>query len=208
MAASKHAPGKAHRKGFSLRAILRRFPDDAQAEAWFIQQRWPHGICCPCCGSLDVQTGCQHKTMPFRCREKACANKFSVRTGSVMESSKIGFQDWLVVMFLVTTNRNSVSSMKLHRDLAITQKSAWFLARRLRQALAGRGAVGKTAVVGAKDRATKQVAAKVVAATDAATLQGFVQDKAASDATVFTDDAAAHETLPFDHDTVKHSLRE
>ncbi len=222
---------------------MRRFPDDAAAEAWFIQQRWPQGICCPYCGSVNVQTGCKHKTMPFRCREKACAKKFSVRTNSVMEHSKIGYQDWLVAMFLVTTNLKSVSSMKLHRDLEITQKSAWFLAQRLRKALAedgklfrgpvevdetyfggkrknmsnakreelaatGRGAVGKTAVVGAKDRATNQVVAKVVPATDKQTLQGFVQDNADPDATVYTDDAAAYETLAFEHDTVKHSLQE
>ena len=221
----KKAPGKAYRKGLSFKAILRRFPDDATAETWFIKQRWPKGTCCPYCGSLNVQTGCKHKTMPFRCRERVCAKKFSVRTNSVMESSKIGYQDWLVAMFLVTTNLKSVSSMKLHRDLEITQKSAWFLAQRLRKALAedgklfrgpvevdetyfggkrknmpkhkreeltGRGAVGKTAVVGAKDRATKQVAAKVVASTDAETLQEFVKDNAAPEATVYTDLSLIH----------------
>ena len=72
----------------------------------------------------------------------------------------------------------------------------------------GRGAVGKTAVVGARDRETNKVAAKVVESTDKETLQGFVSDHAESDATVYTDDAGAYETLPFDHDTVRHSLQE
>ena len=72
----------------------------------------------------------------------------------------------------------------------------------------GRGPVGKTAVVGAKDRDTNQVAAKVIQSTDAETLQGFVKDHADLQATVYTDDATVCESLPFDHETVKHSLSE
>ena len=71
-----------------------------------------------------------------------------------------------------------------------------------------RGPVGRTAVAGAKDRETNQVAAKVVRSTDKDTLQGFVQDHADLQAAVCTDDATACESLPFDHDTVKHSPSE
>ena len=77
-----------------------------------------------------------------------------------------------------------------------------------RRALKGRGAAGKTAVVGAKDRATNAVIAKVVKETDAETLQGFVADHAAPDATVYTDEAAAYQGIPYDHETVKHSVGE
>ena len=217
------------------------FPDDATAEQWFIEQRWNGVIACPACGSVNVQTGCKHKTMPYRCRERECAQKFSVKTGTVMEGSKVKYQDWIIASFLLMTNLKSVSSMKLHRDLGVTQKTAWFLAQRLRvalsqgktlfagpvevdetyfggkrrnmtnakrKALTGRGPVGKTAVVGVKDRATKQVAATVVSSTDAETLQGFVMDHASHDATVYSDDATAYESLPFNHATVKHSLSE
>ena len=72
----------------------------------------------------------------------------------------------------------------------------------------GRGTVGKTAVVGAKDRATNQVSAKVVENTDAETLQGFVADHAAKGATVYTDDATAYKGMPFKHEAVKHSVSE
>ena len=240
----KKAPGKAFRKGISLKQIMRMFPDDETAEKWFIEQRWPNGVCCPKCGSLNVQTGAKHPTMPFRCREKECGKLFSAKIGTVMEGSKIGYQDWIIATFEIMTNLKSVSSMKLSRDLEITQKSAWFLAQRLRSALSqdgntlfsgpvevdesyfggrrrnmsaskrkaladsGRGPVGKTAVVGVKDRATKQVAAKVVRSTDKDTLQDFVKDHAAPGATVYTDDAPAYESLPFDHASVKHSLSE
>ena len=215
------APGKNHREGITFKQLLRKFPTAAKAEEWIVKQRWARGVCCPHCGSLNVQTGCQHKTMPFRCRERICAKRFSTKTGTVMAGSKIGYQDWIVAAFLVMTSLKSVSSMKLHRDLGITQKSAWFLAQRLRAALSedsklfsgpvevdetylggkrknmsnakrkeladtGRGPVGKTAVVGAKDRATNQVAATVIQSTDAATLQGFVKDHADRQATVST----------------------
>ena len=78
----------------------------------------------------------------------------------------------------------------------------------VREELTGRGPVGKTAVVGTKDRASNQVAAKVVTSTDKETLQGFVKDNADPEATVYTADVTAHESLPFDHDTVKYSLQE
>ena len=228
---SQKAPGKSHRTGISMVELFRRFPDDATAEAWFIERRWPTGIACPHCGSLNVQTGAMHKTMPYRCREKECAMRFSPKTGTVMEGSKLGFQIWMIATYLMATNLKSVSSMKLHRDLNINQRTAWFLAHRLRVALSeeggvfsgpvevdesyfggrrrnmsnarrkeladtGRGAVGKVAVVGVKDRTTKQVAARVVERTDGATLQGFVIDHTAPGATVYSDDSSAYESLP------------
>ena len=237
------APGKAFRKGISLKQIMKMFPDNETAERWFVEQRWPDGVCCHYCGSVNVQTDCKHKTMPYRCREKACGKKFSVKTGTVMEGSKIGYQDWIIATFQIMTSLKGVSSMKLHRDLGITQKSAWFLAQRLRAALSqdgarmvgpvevdetyfggkrrnmsntkrkaladtGRGPVGKVAVVGAKDRRTKRVAAQVVRSTDQQTLHGFVEDHAAPGATVYTDDATVYESLRFNHATVKHSLSE
>ncbi len=109
------------------------FPNDAAAEAWFVKLRWPDGIACHYCGSTPVLEGAKHKTMPYRCRTKGCRKRFSVRTGTVMESSKLGFQVWAIAIYLMTTNLKGISSMKLHRELDITQRSAWFLAHRLRK---------------------------------------------------------------------------
>ena len=81
-------------------------------------------------------------------------------------------------------------------------------AKRKEMADTGRGAVGKTAVVGMKDRDSNKVKARVVADTDAATLQGFVADHATPDAKVYTDDHGGYQGMPFDHETVKHSVAE
>lgn len=128
---SEHAPGRSHRAGISLAELFRMFPDDAAAERWFVEKRWPDGICCHYCRSENVQTGAKHKTMPLRCRH--CRKRFSVRTGTVMQSSKLAYQTWAVAIYLLTTSLKGVSSLKLHRDLDITQKSAWHLAHRLRE---------------------------------------------------------------------------
>ena len=113
------------------------FPDDATAEAWFVKARWPDGVCCPLCGSVNVQTGAKHKTMPYRCRD--CRVRFSARTGTALEASNKGFQVWVIAIYLLATNLKSVSSMKLSRDLKITQRTAWHLAHRIRGAWKSKG---------------------------------------------------------------------
>ena len=134
---------------------------------------------------------------------------------------------------LLTANLKGVSSMKLHRDLGITQKAAWHLAQRIRKAWesdkgllsgpvevdetymggkerlhAGRGPVGKTTVVGAKDRYGNKVSAKFIPGTDGPTLRGFVSERADPDATVFTDNHPSYQGLPHKHEAVKHSVSE
>ena len=133
---TKRAPGKHFREGITLPDLFRRLPDDESAEAWFAGIRWPEGPRCPVCDSDSIQSGCAHKTMPYRCRK--CSKKFSVRTGTVMQKSKLGYQTWAVAIYLLNTGIKGTSSMKLHRDLGITQKSAWHLAHRIRESWADR----------------------------------------------------------------------
>ena len=128
---SHKAPGKYYRKGLSWLQITSMFPNEEMAEQWFAQTRWPNGPVCPKCQSTNVQSGAAHKTMPYRCR--ACRKRFSVRMGTVLENSRLDLRIWAIAIYILTTGIKGTSSMKLHRDLGVTQKSAWYLAHRIRE---------------------------------------------------------------------------
>ena len=142
-----------------------------------------------------------------------------------MEGSNLPLGKWALAAYLLTTNLKGVSSMKLHRDLGITQKSSWHMAHRIRTAWAqgdstfsgpveadetyvkklraGRGPVGKAAVVGVKDRKTRKVNAIAVEHTDMRTLQREnVQPGSALC-------RCLSQGMPeFEHAAVQHSARE
>ena len=222
----KKGPGRAHRKGISLVELFKMFPDEPMAMQWFEDQRWPRGRRCSRCDS-DQTSNSSHKTMPYRCRK--CRKFFSVRVGTVLEGSNLGYREWAIAIYMVTTSLKGVFSMKLHRDLGITQKSAWHLMQRIRKGFedntdlelngpvevdeafvggieankpehkklrAGRGTVGKKAVVGLKDRQTKEIRAQVVPDTTSLTLQGFVNGNVKADAVKYTDENRAYSGMP------------
>ncbi len=126
----KSGPGKWFRKGITLIEVIAMFPDDKSAEKWFASMRWPDGPACPRCRGSSVQSDAAHPSMPYRCR--GCGKRFSVRTGSVMADTKLGYRTRAVALFLLTTGIKGVSSMKLHRDPGISRKSARHLAHRIR----------------------------------------------------------------------------
>lgn len=133
--AKKKAPGKAERGGITLIEFLRMFPNDTAVDKWLVERRWPHKVACISCGSVNVQKGAKHKTLPFRCREKGCERKVNVRTGTVIEASKMGHHTWVFAICIVMASSRGVSSMNLHRNLGIGQKVAMFMLCRLRKAM-------------------------------------------------------------------------
>lgn len=235
-------PGKHYRKGISIKKLFELYPDDEAARRWFEKARWPDGPQCPDCGTFNVQCGVKHRTMTHRCRE--CEGKpfFSVKKGTVMQSSKLGYQVWAIAIYMMTTSLKGVSSMKLHRDLDIAQKNAWHLAHRIRKAYKsdlveffvgpvevdetyvgglernkhsskklreGRGTVGKTAVVGAKDRETNKVNAEVAHYVTAENMREFIRRRVAAGSEVFTDESSVYRGLSgVHHKQVNHSAGE
>ena len=132
----RKGPGQAHREGITLMQLAEMFPDDATAERWFVNNRWPSGVRCPHCQSDDVSERASRKPQPYWCRNRECRKYFSVKTGTLMEGSNLGFRTWAYAMYLLTTGLKGTASMKLHRDLGVTQKTAWHLAHRIREAWA------------------------------------------------------------------------
>ena len=128
---TQKAPGRSHRAGMTVMELLRKFPDDAAAERWFEAQRWPEGRFCPDCGSTNTVVVASRKPMPYRCRD--CRHHFSVRKGTVMQSSKLGLQKWAIALYMMTTGIKGTSSMKLYREVGIRQATAWFLMQRIRE---------------------------------------------------------------------------
>ena len=125
------APGRSHRKGMTIFQVMDIFPDEEAARLWIESIRWPIGPVCPDCESSNYTEAPWHKTMPYRC--KACRKYFSVRKGTVMQSSHITLRQWAIVIYMAVTSLKGVSSMKIHRELGMTQKSAWFLIQRVRE---------------------------------------------------------------------------
>ena len=126
--------GKSFRKGIGIIELLELFPDEDTAREWFEEIRWPNGRTCAKCGSERTRDA-SHAKMPYWCSD--CRSYFSVKVGTVMEASKIGYRKWAIAFYQILTNLKGVSSMKLHRDLGITQTSAWFLGHRIREAMRG-----------------------------------------------------------------------
>ena len=111
-----------------------QFIDETAAIAHLEASRWADGVNCPHCGSVNVHR-MQGKTQAgyFLCND--CRDKFTCRTGTVMERSHIPVHKWLLAIHLMSSNKNGVSAHELHRNLGITYKSAWFLAHRIREAM-------------------------------------------------------------------------
>ena len=131
---SHNAPGKAFRTRISLIQLMDVFPTEEAAREWFEGIYWPDERHCGHCDGTRTRPVASGKPMPYWCTD--CRKYFSVKTGTTMADSNIPLRKWAIGIYLCLTSLKSVSSMKLHRDLGIGQKAAWFMLHRLREAWA------------------------------------------------------------------------
>lgn len=129
-------PGKSYRKGLSILALMQQFPDEYAAERWFEEARWGKHLTrlrCPrCLNWRRVKEAPGRQPMPYRCG--SCNTYFSVRTCTALADTKVSYQKWLIAIYLFTTNVRGISSMRLRREIDVTQRTAWFMLHRMREA--------------------------------------------------------------------------
>lgn len=229
------------RSTISTFQLFAMFPTEDVARQYLEGRLWPSGPVCPECKSGE-NVGARPKGY-YRCY--ACDKlTFTVRTGTIFERSHIPLHKWVYAMYLLVTARKGISSMQLAKEIGVTQKSAWFMLSRLREACSspdsidklrgiievdecfvggieankherkkqrlGRGTVGKTAVLGLRERGGRTVA-KVIADRTIQTIQGEIFDKVEVGSTVYSDDHISYSDLDglfYRHETVNHSLGE
>jgi len=117
----------------TLREAVIMFADKEFAREFVVQLRWPNGVVCPTCGAQDVAFIPTRKI--WRCKTKHPKREFSTKTGTIFEDSPISFDKWLPAMWLLSANKNGISSLELSRALHVTQKTAWFMLHRIRLAM-------------------------------------------------------------------------
>lgn len=119
----------------SLIDLFDYFKDEQTCEIYLGTKRWGNTVTCPHCGSAKPA---YVTNRGYKCSDKDCYKKFTVRTKTIYENSKIGLRIWFGALYLITAHKKGISSLQLARDLNVSQKTAWFMLHRIREMLTDR----------------------------------------------------------------------
>ena len=121
-------------KDMSLFEVLQIASDEDAVEKLFVEMRWPDGVACPKCGSTKVWPRRNRKPQPFHCGERECFYDFSVKVDTPMHGSNLPLSKWFLAVHLMYTHPKGMSSVTMAKHLGVSQKTAWFLNHRIREA--------------------------------------------------------------------------
>jgi len=110
------------------------FHDEGAAFEYVESVLWPNGPVCPKCGSAEKSYDLARTRIGLR-KCASCRKQFTVRVGTIFESSHIALNKWLQAVYLMCASKKGISAHQLHRVLEVTYKTAWFLAHRIREAM-------------------------------------------------------------------------
>ncbi len=117
----------------TLLDAIRYFADPDVCLDFMVGLRWPYGVTCPTCGRDDVRFIATRRL--WECKDKHAKRQFSVKVGTIFEDSPIGLDKWLGTIWMIANAKNGVSSYEIHRAIGVTQKTAWFMLHRIREAM-------------------------------------------------------------------------
>src|SRR6185437_3671252 len=177
----------------TLLEAIRFFSDPDVCVKYFAEARWPEGPICPRCEGKDHYYLASRRL--WKC--KNCVKQFSVKVGTIFEESPIGLDKWLPAIWMLTDDKNGISSWELHRGLGVTQKTAWFMLQRIRLAMqtgtfakmAGQVEVDETFIGGKSRNMHKDVRERKITGTggkDKTLVMGLLERKGHVRATVVT----------------------
>ncbi len=117
----------------TLQDAILYFADADNCIKYLADQRWPNGVECPTCGRLDSKWLANQRK--WQCKSVHAKRQFSVKVGTIFEDSPLGLEKWLPAVWMIASAKNGISSYEIHRALGVTQKTAWFMLHRIREAM-------------------------------------------------------------------------
>jgi len=117
----------------TLQEAIIYFSQPVNCRNHVVARRWKSGVTCPICGSTKVKLSEKHNR--WQCGSHHARRQFTVKTGTIFEDSPLGLDKWLTAVWMITNDKNGISSYEVARALGVTQKTAWFMLHRIRKAM-------------------------------------------------------------------------